>query len=77
MIAGALAAFVGAVQRHARLAGLAGALRAADLPGLLALGADFAGFRSAVCDGDRSGALDAARVRTLRGQLARCGDAAA
>jgi uncharacterized protein (UPF0264 family) len=61
----ALAGFVQAVQGTGRLAGLAGALRAFDVPALQALAPDFAGFRSAVCDGDRAGALDAWRVRDL------------
>lgn len=66
----ALAAFVAAVRSQGCLAGLAGALRAAELPALLALAPDFAGFRSAVCRGDRAGALDAARVEALLDRLA-------
>lgn len=62
----ALGRFVRAVQRSGRLAGVAGALQASDLPALGALAPDFAGFRSAVCRGDRTGTLDAARVRELR-----------
>jgi uncharacterized protein (UPF0264 family) len=42
-----LARFVADVRRHGCLAGLAGALRAADVPLLLGLAPDFAGFRSA------------------------------
>lgn len=61
--------FVATVHAHGRLAGLAGSLRVADLPALHASGCDFAGFRSAVCGGDRRGALDASRVAAL--QLAR------
>jgi len=53
----------------ARLAGLAGALRLADLPRVRALAPDFAGFRSAVCSGDRGGALDPARLRALHQAL--------
>jgi uncharacterized protein (UPF0264 family) len=50
---------------------LAGALRAEDLPVVLATGADIAGVRSAVCsDGRRSGPLDATRVRALLAQCA-------
>jgi uncharacterized protein (UPF0264 family) len=64
-----LAAFVTRVRSHGCLAGLAGALRAEDMQALLALAPDFAGFRSAVCAGDRAGALDAGRVREL-GRLA-------
>jgi uncharacterized protein (UPF0264 family) len=47
------------------LSGLAGALRAGDLPALRSLAPDFAGFRSAVCAGDRGSALDAGRLRDL------------
>lgn len=57
--------FVATMQRHGRLAGLAGSLRIDDLPALLASGCDFAGFRGAVCAGDRRDALDAGRVAAL------------
>jgi (5-formylfuran-3-yl)methyl phosphate synthase len=54
---------------HARavgaLAGLAGALRMDDAPTLKALSPDFAGFRSAVCDGHRATALVPVRLRSL------------
>jgi uncharacterized protein (UPF0264 family) len=49
--------------------GLAGALRLADVPRLHDLAPDFAGFRSAVCDGDRGGAMSAARLRALLAAL--------
>jgi len=57
--------FVAVVRACGALAGLAGALRLPQLAALRALGSDFAGFRSAVCAGDRSGALDPARLRAL------------
>jgi (5-formylfuran-3-yl)methyl phosphate synthase len=45
---------------------LAGALRAEDVPVVRDIGADIAGVRSAACrDGQRSGPLDAARIRVL------------
>ena len=66
----ALAAFVERARSHGCLAGLAGALRAVDVAALIALAPDFAGFRSAVCAGDRAGALDAERVRDLVRRLA-------
>jgi uncharacterized protein (UPF0264 family) len=66
----ALATFVDAVRSHGALAGLAGALRADDVPALLALAPDFSGFRSAVCAGDRAGALQPALVRRLLDRLA-------
>jgi uncharacterized protein (UPF0264 family) len=62
---GALQAFVAQVQHAGREVGLAGALRLPDLPALAALAPDFAGFRSAVCDGDRASALSADRLRGL------------
>lgn len=62
--------FVRTVRRSGKLAGLAGALRLGDLPRLRALGPDFAGFRSAVCDGARTGRLDARRVAQLAAALA-------
>ena len=65
-----LAAFVERARSHGCLAGLAGALRAIDVAALIALAPDFAGFRSAVCAGDRAGALDAERVRDLVRRLA-------
>jgi hypothetical protein len=51
------------------MVGLAGALRLADAPALAALAPDFAGFRSAVCAGDRSGTLDPQRLRDLAAAL--------
>ena len=66
----ALAGFIEAVRSHGCLAGLAGALRAADVPALIALGPDIGGFRSAVCAGHRAGALEPALVRDLLDRLA-------
>lgn len=57
--------FVARVQAAGALAGLAGSLRADDLPALRALAPDFAGFRGAVCDGHRDGPLDPRRLRAL------------
>jgi uncharacterized protein (UPF0264 family) len=51
------------------LCGLAGALRLQDVPALQRLRPGYAGFRSAVCAGERAGALDPARVRALRQAL--------
>lgn len=68
----ALRRFVQTVQSAGLLAGLAGAIRWPQLPQLLELAPDFAGFRSAVCEGDRGGALSPALLQalsqTLRGQ---------
>ena len=65
----ALAAFIDRAHAAGRTVGLAGALRLADLPMLARLGPDFAGFRSAVCDGRREGRLDPARLMTLRAAI--------
>jgi uncharacterized protein (UPF0264 family) len=64
--AAALRHFVDLVGAQGALAGLAGALRLDDLPALRAIGPDFAGFRSAVCAGDRAQALDPLRLQALR-----------
>ena len=61
--------FVEQARRHGRRAGLAGALRLGDLPRLRDLRPDFAGFRSAVCAGDRAGGLDLQRLRELLAAL--------
>lgn len=65
----ALRGFVARCRRAGKLAGLAGALRMRHLERLRELAPDFAGFRSAVCDGARTAALDPARVRALRERL--------
>ena len=61
--------FVGIVRTSGALVGLAGALRPLQLASLQALAPDFAGFRSAVCVGDRSGQLDPERLRALAAAL--------
>jgi len=60
-----LAHFVGRARGSGLPAGLAGALRLPELPQLRALAPDFAGFRSAVCAGTRSAALDAGLLQDL------------
>ncbi|HEU5321608.1 MAG TPA: (5-formylfuran-3-yl)methyl phosphate synthase, partial [Methylomirabilota bacterium] len=76
--AGALAAFVAGCRRRGLLSALAGSLRAADLPAVLALGADVVGVRGAACDGDRvHGRVSEARVAGLRRALGAAVDARA
>jgi uncharacterized protein (UPF0264 family) len=65
----ALRRFVLEVRAAGKLSGLAGALRRHHLPRLAALAPDFAGFRSAVCDGARTEALSVPRLRELRAAL--------
>ena len=57
--------FVSGVRASGALVGVAGALRRSQLAALRALGPDFAGFRSAVCAGDRSGEIDPVRLREI------------
>jgi uncharacterized protein (UPF0264 family) len=71
MPAAALRRFIATVRAGGKLAGLAGALRLAQLPALQGLAPDFAGFRSAVCVGDRGSALDPQRLGELSAQLRR------
>jgi (5-formylfuran-3-yl)methyl phosphate synthase len=61
--------FIGMTRRAGAMAGLAGALRLEHAALLADLAPDFAGFRSAVCAGARSGALDRERLHTLVGAL--------
>jgi (5-formylfuran-3-yl)methyl phosphate synthase len=60
---------VASARASGTMLGLAGALRVANAAALVALAPDFAGFRSAVCDGDRRGELDAQRLRALAAAL--------
>jgi uncharacterized protein (UPF0264 family) len=64
-----LARFVATVRAAGPLVGLAGALRADDVAAVRALAPDFAGFRSAVCDGARTGRLSGTKVAALRTRL--------
>ena len=57
--------FVTQVRSVGAMVGLAGALRMHHLPELQLLSPDFAGFRTAVCKGDRRAALDLDRLREL------------
>ena len=62
----ALQHFIDNARAASLMCGLAGALRIEHLPRLASLAPDFAGFRTAVCNGDRSGALDPQRLFALR-----------
>jgi uncharacterized protein (UPF0264 family) len=64
-----LAVFVEQVRSSGKLAGVAGALRDTDLRRLQVLGPDFAGFRSAVCRGSRSGVLEPELVYKLAAEI--------
>jgi len=60
-----LARFVACARRAGKLAGLSGALRHHHVPHLAMLAPDFAGFRSALCDGARTGVLVREKVLTM------------
>jgi dihydroneopterin aldolase len=65
-----LLGFVEACHANGLDAGLAGSLEPPDVPRLLVLAPDLLGFRSALCDaGERTGALDLARVQAVRGLI--------
>jgi dihydroneopterin aldolase len=62
----ALAGFVASVKAHGLLCGLAGKLALADVMPLRALGADYLGFRSALCAAQaRTAAVENTAVRAL------------
>jgi (5-formylfuran-3-yl)methyl phosphate synthase len=57
--------FISSARDAGLMVGVAGALRITQAPLLAQLAPDFAGFRSAVCLGERSAALDVQRLRDL------------
>lgn len=65
-----LSQFVGEARRHGLLTGVAGSLQVDDIAPLAAIGADYLGFRGALCRGGRTGALDPARLLEVRTRLA-------
>ena len=67
--AASLRRFVATARAAGRWSGVAGALRLEHAAQAAALGADFAGFRTAACADGRTGTLDGARVRALREAL--------
>lgn len=72
-----LSLFVQRCRERDLLCGLAGSLRLADIPTLLALGPDYLGFRGALCNGDRRGRLDASALAAVRAAIPpHCGECA-
>lgn len=53
-----LGSFVCCARAHRLLTGLAGSLRIADIPALMALSPDYLGFRGALCGGERTAGID-------------------
>jgi uncharacterized protein (UPF0264 family) len=64
-----LATFVGRARGRGLLTGLAGSLRRTDVPALLPLGADYLGFRGALCAAGRGGSLDPAALAAIRAAM--------
>ena len=59
--------FVRMAARHQLISGLAGALKYDDIGGLLEIGADYLGFRGALCaEGDRTNRLDDVKIKKIR-----------
>jgi uncharacterized protein (UPF0264 family) len=68
--------FVARAREAGLVCGLAGSLRIDDVPALHALGADYLGFRGALCRESRTGTLDAERVRAVCAAVQGAEDAA-
>lgn len=64
-----IADFVSLVHGQGLIAGLAGSLRLEHVAPLAALQADILGFRGALCERDRTAALDVAKLRSVRAAL--------
>ena len=76
MAAAELARFVAQAKALQLLCGLAGSLRLADIPELLALNADYLGFRGALCrEHDRVGQLNKQSVIAIKQAMRQAGAA--
>lgn len=64
-----LGAFIGQAHVNGLLAGLAGSLRAQDIPDLVKLRPDYLGFRGALCQGERNSAISAGRLAAVIGHM--------
>lgn len=64
-----LGQFVAEARRHGLITGLAGSLRLEDIPALIGVGADYLGFRGALCEGGRTGTLDPMRLGQVYARL--------
>jgi dihydroneopterin aldolase len=66
-----IARFVTYAKAQGLMTGLAGSLRAADVPRLLTLEPDLLGFRGALCRGSRNATLDEASCAAIRALIPR------
>ncbi|HEY9213421.1 MAG TPA: (5-formylfuran-3-yl)methyl phosphate synthase [Ancylobacter sp.] len=64
-----LSQFVSEARRHGLMTGLAGSLRLDDVAPLAGVGADYLGFRGALCEGGRNGRFDGARLLAVHALL--------
>ena len=71
--ASGIAGFVAQARAQGLMVGLAGSLKAAEIPELLTLSPDLLGFRGALCRGGRSASLDPASCATIRALIPRIG----
>lgn len=68
-----IAGYVAHAKAQGLMVGLAGSLKAADVPELLTLAPDLLGFRGALCRGGRSASLDPASCASIRALIPRIG----
>jgi uncharacterized protein (UPF0264 family) len=73
---GEIASFVAHARTQGLRVGLAGSLKAADVPELLNFAPDLLGFRGALCRGRRSASLDPETCAAVRALIPRAGPAA-
>lgn len=66
---GTLRRFIGLARSHGLLCGLAGSLHPEDIPALAPMGADYLGFRGALCRGSRGDNLDPSALQDVRAAL--------
>ncbi|MBS9478867.1 (5-formylfuran-3-yl)methyl phosphate synthase [Ancylobacter radicis] len=64
-----LSQFTAEARRHGLMTGLAGSLTLDDIGPLAGAGADYLGFRGALCEGGRTGRFDPARLAAVRERL--------
>lgn len=69
MTAQDIGAFIEAARRQALVVGLAGSLAVSDIASMVAFQPDIIGFRGALCETGRRGALSLARVEDVRAGL--------
>ena len=68
-----IASFVAHAKAQGLMVGLAGSLKAADIPELLTLSPDLLGFRGALCRGQRSASLDSVSCASIRALIPHIG----